>query len=98
MTKWNACRDLERLPDHHRRIVEDLRGQFGAVAHDLWKDGKPNAAPSRTGFLRAVRKRLPDELTAEELDYITFAALTTMGGPAALKFVLPRFFAAYFAD
>ncbi len=65
--------------------------------HDLWNDRKYNVAASRIDFVQTIRDKHPDELTNQELNYIAFTSMTTMGGAPTLRFALPRFFAAYFA-
>ncbi|NIA71825.1 hypothetical protein HBA54_24825 [Pelagibius litoralis] len=98
MNKSAYQRNLEKVPPCYRKVVDDLDVQFGAVTHDLWVADRLNVAPSSVDFAQSIRNSDPDELTNRELDYLAFTAITTMGGVPTLKFVLPRFFAAYFAS
>lgn len=88
----------EKLPAAHREIVANLDAQFGAIMHDLWDAEDFNVAPSRMAFAHSIRAKHLDDLTDHDLDYLTFKSMTTMGGVFTLKFLLPRFFAAYFSN
>jgi len=75
-----------------------LENAFASIAHDLWLDETYNVASTRLKFATAIRKRHLDDLTDSEIDYLMFKVITTMGGVNTLKFLLPRYFAAWFSN
>lgn len=98
MSRRNYQSNREKLPAAYRAVISSLDAQFGGIMHDLWDGEDFNVTPSRMAFAHSIREKHLDDLTEDELDYLTFKSMTTMGGVPTLKFLLPRFFTAYFAN
>jgi len=90
--------NLDRLTVPYRATVLRLIVAFSDCDNDLWRDGRPNAAGSRVEFLDGLAGKDLNDLGDGQLDDLLCKAVTTIGSVSTLKFLLPRFFAAYFAD
>ncbi len=86
--------DVPALPLARERLecaTADLAGLLHGVQHDLWKGEVLNVAPTRIAKTKELRKKGVENFTAEDLDFVMFKVMTTMGGEASFKFFLPRF-------
>ena len=86
------------LPEPQRSIVGELATVFASRQHDLWSGDIYHASPLRFDELKELRGKDLDALSNSELDRLMFCVMTTIGSQQTVKFLLPRFFAAYFAE
>ncbi len=86
------------LEPPYRELVTQLDLAFSTATHDFWRGEDYHVAPSRREFAEDIRNKDLDDLSDLELNLLMFRVMTTMGGPDTLKFLLPRFYAAYFAN
>jgi hypothetical protein len=84
---------LDIPPDRVAAVVQALDRAFRGERHDIFQGGQINAAPTRHDDLRRMFAS-GRTLTAQDLDWLVSKAMTTVGGPATLKFALPGFLAA----
>lgn len=100
-SKKNARRLQERyshLPEPQRRVVTELAQVFASRQHGLWSGETYHASPLRFDELRKVRERGLDNLSNSDIGSLMFSVMTTIGSQETMKFLLPRFFAAYFTS
>ena len=100
-SKKNARRLQERyshLPEPQRRVVTELAQVFASRQHGLWSGETYHASPLRFDELRKVREKGFDNLSNREIGSLMFCVMTTIGSQETMKFLLPRFFAAYFEN
>ena len=83
----SACEELAATAD-------DLQAAFTGVEHDLWIGNEFNVAPTRIDEAKGLRAKGFAAWTDRDLDYVMFKCMTTMGGEATFKFILPRFLTA----
>ncbi|WP_282611190.1 hypothetical protein [Pelagibius sp. Alg239-R121] len=85
------------LPESSQSIVIELARVFASRQHDLWSGETYHASSLRFEELAKLRGKNLDALSNGELDRLMFCVMTTIGSQQTMKFLLPRFFAAYFS-
>jgi len=86
------------LSSDNRATLEALERVLAKVEHDLWIGDDLNVAPTRVKEAKAIRNKGMDRLDDQDIDYVMFKCMTTMGGVNTFKFLLPRFIRAVLAN
>lgn len=87
-----------QLSDQKKRVVSEMSLVFGSSKHDLWSGETYHASPYRIDELIKIRDKHLDDLSDQELNSLMFSVISTLGSEQTLKFLLPRFFAAFFSE
>lgn len=85
------------LPEPQRSVVVELATVFASLQHDMWSGETYHASSLRFEELAKLREKDLDKLSNSEIGRLMFCVMTTIGSRQTVKFLLPRFFAAYFA-
>ncbi len=86
------------LPEPQRSVVIELARVFASRQHGLWSGETYHASYLRFDELKEVREKGFDNLDNSDINRLMFCVMTTIGSQETIKFLLPRFFAAYFSE
>lgn len=86
------------LPEPQRSVVIELARVFESRQHDLWWGETYHASHLRFDQLKEVREKGFDNLDNSDIGRLMFCVMTTIGSQETMKFLLPRFYAAYFTE